>query len=147
MSNAIQLLDTSNDHEIERAFAVFAHLRPHLDGAMFLQRIRTQRTEGFKIVYIERNGAIVAAAGYRVASFLAWGKVLYIDDLITHPECKRLGLGGSLLDWLIEEGRRLECDEVHLDTGYSRHDAHRLYLNKGFKLSCHHMNLQLTAHK
>jgi hypothetical protein len=44
---------------------------------------------------------------------------------------------------LIAEGVRLACDEVHLDTGFSRHDAHRLYLNKGFKLSCHHMSLQL----
>jgi len=144
MSTTVQLLDTGNDREIERAFAAFTYLRPHLDGAMFLQRVRAQRAEGYKIIYCEIDGQIVSAAGYRVASFLAWGKVLYIDDLVTHPEKKRLGLGGALLDWLIEEGTRLGCDEVHLDTGYARHDAHRLYLNKGFKLSSHHMSLQLA---
>jgi len=144
MSRTIQLLDTNNDREIERAFAVFVHLRPHLDCATFVKQVRAQRTEGYKIVYFELDGQIVSAAGYRVASFLAWGKVLYIDDLITHPEKKRLGLGGALLDWLIEEGSRLGCDEVHLDTGFARHDAHRLYLNKGFRLNCHHLSLQLT---
>ena len=144
MSSTVQVLDTGDDRELERAFAVFTHLRPHLDLATFIRRIRAQREEGYRIVYLERDGQIAAAAGYRVASFLAWGRVLYIDDLITHPERKRLGLGGALLDWLIEEARRLECDEVHLDTGFSRHDAHRLYLNKGFQLSCHHMSLLLV---
>jgi GNAT superfamily N-acetyltransferase len=111
---------------------------------MFIRRVQAQRVEGYEIACCQLNGEIVAAAGYRVVSFLAWGRVLYIDDLITHPERKRLGLGGALLDWLIEEGKRRNCDEIHLDTGFSRHDAHRLYLNKGFKLGCHHLSLQLT---
>jgi GNAT superfamily N-acetyltransferase len=144
MNNLVKQLDTSNDRELNRAFAVFAYLRPHLDLAAFLQRVRLQRAEGYKIVYLERDMEIASVAGYRVASFLAWGKVLYIDDLITHPEKKRLGLGGALLQWLIEEGRKLGCDEVHLDTGFTRHDAHRLYLNTGFKLTCHHLSLQLA---
>ncbi len=143
--HTIQFLDLGNDREIERAFPVFTHLRPHLDRASFLQRVRTQRAEGYKVIYVESDGVIASAAGYRVLSFLAWGKVLYIDDLITLPEKKRSGMGGALLDWLIEEARKLECDEVHLDTGYARHDAHRLYLNKGFKLASHHMSLQLPA--
>ena len=143
MTRTVETLDTSNDRQIERAFGVFSHLRPHLDCGTFLKRVHAQQAEGYKIVYIELDGEIVCAAGYRLASFLAWGKVLYVDDLITHPEKKRLGLGGRLLDWLIEEGTRLGCDEVHLDTGFARHDAHRLYLNKGFKLDCHHLSLKL----
>src|SRR5688572_3546759 len=125
----IRNLDTTNSKDLERAFPVFAHLRPHLDLATFAARVRAQCTEGYQIVFIESDGKIVSAAGYRVACFLAWGKVLYIDDLITGPGNTRSGCGGALLDWLIEEGRRLGCDEVHLDTGYQRHDAHRLYLN------------------
>jgi GNAT superfamily N-acetyltransferase len=121
----VQLLDISNVRDLERAFGVFSHLRPRLNLATFLQRVHTQAAEGYKIVYSEIDGEIVSAAGFRVASFLAWGKVLYIDDLITHPQRKRLGLGGALLDWLIDEASRLGCDEVHLDTGFERHDAHR----------------------
>lgn len=69
--------------------------------------------------------------------------MLYIDDLVTHPEKKKMGIGGALLDWLIEQGRQLDCDEVHLDSGFQRHDAHRLYLNKGFELNCHHLAKKL----
>lgn len=32
-----------------------------------------------------------------------------------------------------------KCDQIHLDTGTQRHDAHKLYLNRGFKLSSFHM--------
>jgi GNAT superfamily N-acetyltransferase len=78
-----------------------------------------------------------------VAHYLAWGKVLYIDDLVTHPDEKNKGMGGALLDWLLEQAKQQACDEVHLDTGFQRHDAHRLYLNKGFKLACHHMSVAL----
>ena len=51
MTDAIQFLDTSNELEIERAFAVFTYLRPHLDCAAFVQRVRAQREEGYKIIF------------------------------------------------------------------------------------------------
>jgi GNAT superfamily N-acetyltransferase len=83
------------------------------------------------------------AAGFRFAEFFAWGKILYIDDLITIPEEKKRGYAGKLLDWLIAYAQNHQCNGVHLDTGYTRHDAHRLYLRKGFQLSGHHLALQL----
>jgi kynurenine formamidase len=45
-----------------------------------------------------------------------------------------------LLDWLIDEGKRLGCDQFHLDSGVGidRADAHRLYLNAGMVISTHH---------
>lgn len=139
--DAVLSLDLNNSHQLQRAFEVFTHLRPHLNCDCFIQRVQLQREQGYKIIFLEDDGAIVAAAGYRIASFLAWGKVLYIDDLVTHPDKKRRGHGGTLLDWLIAEAKKLECDAVHLDTGFTRHDAHRLYLNKGFRITSHHMNL------
>jgi GNAT superfamily N-acetyltransferase len=135
----IKRLDLQDLDALLRCFSVFKFLRPHLDQAEFLRRVRVQMNEGFAIAYVESNDEIIAAAGYRIAHFLAWGKVLYVDDLITHPDKKRLGLGGALIDWLIAEGKSHLCDEIHLDTGFQRFDAHRLYLNKGFQLNCHHM--------
>ena len=35
-----------------------------------------------------------------------------------------------------------QCDGLHLDPGYARHDAHRLYLSKGLQFNCHHLALQ-----
>lgn len=144
MTHIVKSLDPSDVAQVARCFRVFTHLRPHLTEAQFLERVPAQADQGYAVVYIEADGNVAAAAGFRTLRFLAWGKVLYIDDLITDPALKKRGFGGALLDWLIVEARRQECDAVHLDTGYQRHDAHRLYLNKGFRLECHHMAKPLT---
>ena len=54
-------------------------------------------------------------------------------------------IAGALLDWLIEEARRLGCGQLHLDSGVGpdREDAHRLYLNKRLRISAHHFQLDL----
>lgn len=45
----------------------------------------------------------------------------------------------ALIDWLVEEGQGLGCDQLHLDSGvgYERSDAHRLYLNTGMVIAAH----------
>ena len=139
----IRELDTSDAAALARAFPLFAVLRPQLDAAQFAASVREQAPEGSRIAVVEREGELVAAAGWRVARFLAWGRVLYVDDLIAHPERRRTGAGGALLDWLFARARELGCDAVHLDSGYQRNDAHRLYLNKGFVLSSHHFAAKL----
>lgn len=143
MEYEVKQLDVEDGQALGACFSVFNFLRPHLSEARFIEQVREQARQGYKVAYIQSEGEIIAAAGYRVATFLAWGRVLYVDDLITHPEKKRAGLGGALLDWLLEHGKQLDCDEVHLDTGHQRHDAHRLYLNKGFALSSYHMSVKL----
>lgn len=143
MALSIQTLEHGNTQQLRACFHLFSYLRPHLDEDTFVSQVGKQQAEGYNIAYIERDSEIVAASGYRIAHFLAWGKVLYVDDLITHPERTRQGLGHTVLNWLIEQAMQFGCDEVHLDTGYQRHEAHRLYLNHGFKLVSHHMSLKL----
>jgi GNAT superfamily N-acetyltransferase len=140
----VNVVDPADAEAARRCFRVFAVLRPHLDEKEFVARLKLQAKEGYTIACIEVDGEVRAAAGYRLANFLAWGKVLYIDDLITDPMRKQQGMGGALMDWLLEKAKEERCDEVHLDTGFQRHDAHRLYLNKGLVLSCHHMSAKIV---
>ena len=100
------------------------------------------RTIGYRLVGVfapDREQA-VAVAGFRIGDSLAWGRYLYVDDLSTAPDTRRQGHGGALLDWLVEEGRRLGCGQLHLDsgTGMERFDAHRLYHNHGLAIYSHH---------
>jgi GNAT superfamily N-acetyltransferase len=130
-----------SDDDIRRCFPALKVLRPHLGEAGFVPQVRRQQQAGYCLLGLGGpEGPAMAAAGYRMLEFLAWGRVLYIDDLITLPEARGRGHGGRLLDWLIAEAVARGCDEVHLDSGYQRYDAHRLYLNKGFDLACHHFS-------
>ena len=117
-------------------------LRPHLTSEQaFVEQVQRQLKEGYHLAYIEADGEVKALVGFRFLEFLAWGKVCYIDDLITDSETRRNGHGGKLLKWVIEQAKKENCDQVHLDSGPQRLDAHRLYLNHGFKIIGHHFAL------
>ena len=75
---------------------------------------------------------------FRFLECLAWEKVLYINDLITNSKVKKNGYGENLLKWIIKREKQINYDPVHLDSGLQRHDAHRIYLNHGFKIIRHH---------
>lgn len=136
----------SSDAEILECFPVFKVLRPHLGDAgpsAFLDRVRSQQQRGYEVAYVRDAGEIVSATGYRELEFLAWGRVLYVDDLITDPARLGRGFAGTLMDWLISLARQRRCAELHLDTGYQRHAAHRLYLSRGLQLNCHHLAMKI----
>src|SRR3954469_8808779 len=111
----MQILHATSDSEIAACFPVFRELRPHLVEADFIPRVRRQASAGYRLVFIGGSQGVVAAAGYRIVEFLAWGKVLYVDDLITLPERRGAGLGSALMEWLIAHARDEKCDELHLD--------------------------------
>ena len=106
----------------------------HIDGVL--------RPAGYRLIgaFLPDVEQAVAVAGFRVGDSLAWGHYLYVDDLSTAPDARRQGHAGALLDWLIEEGRRLGCGQLHLDSGVGpeRFDAHRLYYNHGLAIYSHH---------
>jgi GNAT superfamily N-acetyltransferase len=107
----------------------------HGDEAEFVRRVdEIQRPEGYRLVGAFEDaaqGRCLAVAGFRELHNLAWGHVVYVDDLSTHR---------ALLEWCAEEARRLGCDALHLDSGVeaNRLDAHRLYLNTGMRITSYH---------
>jgi GNAT superfamily N-acetyltransferase len=108
----------------------------HVDGVL--------RPAGYRLVgaFVLDRAQAVAVAGFRIGDSLAWGHYLYVDDLSTVPEAQRQGHAAALLNWLVEEGRRLGCGQLHLDsgTGPERFDAHRLYYNHGLAVYSHHFS-------
>jgi len=138
------ILKAKTTQEIQACYPLMHQLRPHLtDVEAFIAQTERQLAMGYSLVYIQEENAIKALAGFRFLEFLAWGKVLYIDDLITDSESRNKGHGGTLLKWIIEQAKEKMCDQVHLDSGPHRHEAHKLYLNHDFKIIAHHFALTL----
>jgi GNAT superfamily N-acetyltransferase len=135
----------TTDAEIESCFDAFSALRSHIDRISFVPQVRRQEAQGYQILAVRCGAEVPSAAGFRFAEFLAWGKVLYIDDLTTLPDSRGCGHADVLMNWMIEHARRSGCRAVHLDTGYTRQAAHRLYLRKGLHFDCHHLALQLDG--
>lgn len=138
----IQLATTKES--IHACYKVMQQLRPHLTSEVaFVEQVQRQIAEGYHLAYIQDNGKVQALAGFRFLEFLAWGKVIYIDDLISDAEARRKGFGSKILKWVINEAKKAKCAQIHLDSGPQRHDAHRLYLNHGFKIIGYHFEKTL----
>ena len=132
------------DAEILRCFPVIAELRPHLIEAQFVERVRRQQGEsGYQLAFVDDSG-VKSVAGFRIAEFLAWGKILYVDDLISTSADRSKGHGKLLLDWLVARARAAGCTQFHLDSGVQRFDAHRFYLRERMIISAHHFSMVLA---
>ena len=99
---------------------------------------RATATRGLPARRIAERDEIVAAAGFRRDHSLAWGDYLYIDDLVTLQAYRGRGHASRLLRWVADEGQRLGCNQLHLDSGPQRHEAHRLYLTRGYHIAAYH---------
>ena len=130
------------DQDIHDCYAVMSDLRPHISEAEFLTRVRRQQQGGYQLACLV-DEEVKAVAGFRISENLAYGKFLYVDDLVSKSTDRSKGYGGKLFDWLVERAQKNDCEQFHLDSGVQRFGAHRFYLTKRMDISSHHFALKL----
>lgn len=134
-----------SDEQIARCFSVMAELRPHLAQSEFVARVRALQKDGYELAFVEAAGEVKAVTGFRVYDKLATGLMLYVDDLVTTASARSQGYGDILFDWLLATASERGCDQLDLDSGVQRFDAHRFYLRKRMRISSHHFSLYLNS--
>lgn len=133
-----------DDETIARCYPVMAELRAHVAADEFVTRVKRQIEQAnYNLAYISDNGEVKAVGGFRISECLAWGKFMYVDDLVSKSDERSKGYGGALFDWLVEYARNQNCDQFHLDSGVHRFAAHRFYLTKRMDIQSHHFGLKL----
>lgn len=131
------------DAEVSATFPVMRQLRSHLAEDEYLERIRGMRRSGYRLAAAAEDGKVRCVAGYRIVEFLAYGKFLYVDDLVSADDTRSEGHGKRMLDWLAGVAREEGCESLHLDSGVQRHRAHRFYFREGMKISSYHFSMAL----
>lgn len=128
----------STDEAIAACYPVMRELRPHVGEQELLSRVRAQQAVGYRLACLRTEGAPVAVAGFRIGENLAWGRHLYVDDLVTLPDRRSMGYGSALLKWLRTHAVEHGCAQLHLDSGLQREAAHRFYEREGVVKSGFH---------
>jgi GNAT superfamily N-acetyltransferase len=141
-----EIKEATTDGDIARLYPLMRELRTHIKSAEeLLERIRRQRAQsGWRLIYVEDAGVPVAAAGFRISEWLAWGKALYVDDLICLEPHRGKGFADALMAWMEELARNEGCAEFHLDSGTHRLAAHRFYHRFGLSISSFHFSRSLA---
>lgn len=141
----IEVKVANADAEILGCFPALKVLRPHLkDAHELLLRARRQMREcGWRLIYVEEQDATVGCASFRTAEFLAWGKIIYVDDLVVLEGHRGKGFADALIHWIEATGEASGCSEFHLDSGTNRLAAHRFYHRIGFSIPAFHFAQKL----
>ena len=130
----------TSDEDIEACYPVMQELRPHIVQARFLSQVRSQQNAGYRLAMLQAGDDIVAVAGFRISENLAWGRFLYVDDLVTAGMHRSRGNGAALLAWLKRLALAEGCAQLHLDSGMQRIDAHRFYQREGLNRAGFHFS-------
>jgi GNAT superfamily N-acetyltransferase len=140
-----QIIVARTDDEIDACYPVMAQLRPHIAASEFRSRVQALEQTGYRLAYLEDEGAVRCVAGFRPIDHLWSGKVLYIDDLVTDEAHRRKGSARRMFAWLIEHARADGCVALHLESGVHRAGAHRFYFAQHMSITDFHFELPLTS--
>lgn len=124
-------------------FSVLKELRPHVTEEDFLAKVKRQQKQGYQLVYLKDANVIESVAGFRIYETMFSEKMLYVDDLVTSPHKRSQGYGQLMFDWLINHAKENHCQQLHLDSGEQRFDAHRFCLKNRMRISSHHFIVEL----
>lgn len=127
--------------ELRKISPVLLQLRPQYTTETLIEQIQQQQESGYQLAYVEKEDQILCVAGFVISEKLAWGKHLYIDDLVTDESSRGTGAGSFLINWLKAFGKSHSCQQIHLDSGVQRFSAHKFYLRENFNIASHHFSI------
>ena len=101
------------------------------------ETFRQQIEDGNRTVYIyKENGAFLGEIAYVLDNgdpdYTVPGQRVYISRLIVKPECRNRGIGGILVDHVLQTARELGYKEASIGVDKDNLTALHLYRKKGF---------------
>ena len=135
----VHLVDS--EMELTAVAEVLLQLRTQYTHNSLVEQIKKQQELGYQLAYVVSGGDILCVAGFVVGEKLAWGKHIYIDDLVTNENHRSSGVGTFLINWFKRYCLELGCQQLHLDSGIQKFSAHWFYLTNRFNIASHHFSI------
>ncbi len=139
----MEIRKASSKEDFTKCWEAMQQLRPRLRLDEYLVMSLYMQDEGYKLIYIEEHDKVLAFCGYRFQTMIHYGRSIYIDDVFTLPKAR--DQASSLLNYVLQQAKLAGVQSIHLDSSYQHSEAHRLYMNHGFKIESHHFVLHLKT--
>lgn len=120
---------------LEKVFPLLKELRPQLDMETYERLYKEAKLrDDYKLVGFVRGDFCVGLMGFRVLYDFVHGKHVYVDDLVVTKDLRSGGIGKKLLDYAVDEAKKLGCQGLRLSTGFENQDGRRFYEREGWSL-------------
>jgi GNAT superfamily N-acetyltransferase len=136
-------LEPGDARLVSEMLPVLRELRPHLTPESFTAVYEEGHPQGLRFLAAYDGDRCVGVAGWRIVATTSPLRQLYVDDLVTIPTQRSAGVGKAILDELERRAREAGCSYLTLDSGVTRHDAHRFYLRERMVIASHHFARKL----
>jgi GNAT superfamily N-acetyltransferase len=126
------------EHDLPAVLNLYRHLHPHdpqLETAAAERVWSTLLTSSFMTVIVAQAAEmLVSSCTLAIVPNLSRGGRSFgvIENVVTHADYRRLGLGGQVLAHALDVAWQADCYKVLLATGSKREPTLRFYEGAGF---------------
>ncbi|HKW39598.1 MAG TPA: GNAT family N-acetyltransferase [Burkholderiales bacterium] len=125
-----------------KAESVHRQLRTALP-ADYAGKMKRVFAGGARMCVAVEGPVVTGVAVYRVYENTFQGRQLYVDDLVTDEKRRSAGVGRALLSHLEQKARATGLDNLALDSGTQRQQAHKFYFREGMVVTSFHFGKKL----
>ncbi|MGT2440640.1 GNAT family N-acetyltransferase [Bradyrhizobium betae] len=132
------MIRTATEHDLPEVLNLYRHLHPHdpqLEAADAERVWSNLLASGFMTVIVAQAAELlVASCTLAIVPNLSRGGRSYgvIENVVTHADYRRLGLGRRVLAHALEIGWQADCYKVLLATGSKQESTLNFYEGAGF---------------
>jgi len=127
----------------EKAESVHRQLRTTLPSD-YAGKMKRVFAGGARMCVAVEGADITGVAVYRVYENTFQGRQLYVDDLVTDEMRRSTGVGRALLGYLERKAQAAGLENLALDSGTQRQQAHKFYFREGMVVTSFHFGKRLT---
>jgi GNAT superfamily N-acetyltransferase len=125
----MEIRELQTDTAILQAFSLMHVLRDRIAAGTFLNEVRIQQGQGYRLIGGFDGERVVALAGVRRSHTLSRGDHLFVDDLVSAPSVRGSGHGRAMMQWLARLAASDGIPRIYLD---ARITAKGFYEKLGF---------------
>jgi GNAT superfamily N-acetyltransferase len=125
-----------------RAERVHRQLRTDLPAG-YAAKMKRVFAGGARMCVAAEGTVVTGVAVYRIYENTFNGRQLYVDDLVTDAKRRSTGVGRALLSYLERKARAENLDNLALDSGTQRQQAHKFYFREGMVVTSFHFGKRL----
>ena len=137
-NNKIEIREITSLQEMLQQFPLLKQLNSDLTPESYQQMLPEMIKNGYRMIGALNGDDCMGISGFWINTKIWCGKYIEPDNVVVDKNYRSAGIGKMLIDWIINEGKRLDCKVSTLDSYVSSDKSHRFYFREGYIIKGFH---------